>query len=118
MILLCRNAAVHTSLSTRKKLVYDKTERMAMNRQETRQASRLSQVSHPGGKWSSGHTPREWAYYLDTTCAEAVKKSRRWEARGWCEVAFADNGRVFLRVTQRGVAIGDRITGTTSLRLH
>lgn len=89
-----------------------------MKRQQMRQASRLIDESRSGEIWSSGHTLREWACYLDTTCAETVEKFRRWETRGWCEVAFSDNGRVFLRVTQRGVAIGDRITGATPMRLQ
>jgi hypothetical protein len=85
---------------------------MAMKKKKTRQASR------PTEEWSGGHTLIEWADYLGTTCAEAVEKFKRWECRGWCEVACADNGRVFLRVTQRGVAIGDRITGSTALYVH
>jgi len=76
------------------------------------------QASHPIEEWSSGHTPSEWADYLDTTCDEAIEKFCRWEVRGWCEIAWADNGRMLLRVTPRGVAIADRITGAAALRVH
>lgn len=85
---------------------------MASEQKRTRQASR------PSEEWSSGHTLNEWADYLDMTRAEAIEKFKRWEGRGWCEVAWADNGQIFLRVTQRGVEIADRITGTTPLSLH
>ena len=91
---------------------------MAMKQKKTRQASRQAQASRSIEEWSGGHTLNEWAHYLDTTCAEAVEKFQRWECRGWCEVAYADNGRVFLRVTLRGVAIGNRIAGSTALRVH
>jgi len=85
---------------------------MASERISTHQASR------PSEDWSSGHTLDEWADYLDMRPSEVVEKFKRWEGRGWCEVAWADNGQVLLRVTQRGVAIADRITGSTPLRLH
>ena len=81
-VTLERNAAIHSPSSTLTTLAYDNRDCMAMKQKKTRQASRQTQASRSIGEWSGGHTLNEWADYLDTTCAEAAEKFKRWECRG------------------------------------